>query len=191
VNRMTPTQVFEHVLKNAVSIPLSLTLYADLTQQGISTMPDLFTLDVSQFLSLPRVAYSLGYTNWLSVIIAFNSDNVFHNGGYTVDYKRVDRDMLTYFQATHYNPSMTYGHHPPPNTRPTHAGHGRVPFSPWKNDLITSFVVPSRIIGLSHFCQGLQIPTLVTTCSIHCTHLRDTTGLELSLPTRPKRSSRS
>jgi hypothetical protein len=132
---MTPTQVFEHFLEDVLSIPLSSNLHTDLVQQGISTIPDLFTLDLPQFFSLPRSGYSLGYMNRLSVVIAFNSANVFYNGGYTVDYERVDHDMFTYFQATHYNPNTTYGHQPTSNTRPAHAGHGRVPLSPMEERL--------------------------------------------------------
>jgi hypothetical protein len=54
-NRMTPTQVFDQVLEDVMSIPLDSTLYRDLVQQGISTMLDLFTLDLTQFFSLPRL----------------------------------------------------------------------------------------------------------------------------------------
>jgi hypothetical protein len=56
-------------------------------------------------------------------------------GDYTADYERVDRDMFTYFQATHYNPNTTYGHQPTSNTRTAHAGHGRVPLSPMEERL--------------------------------------------------------
>jgi hypothetical protein len=96
VNRMTPNQVFERVLEDVLSIPLSPNLHNDLVHQGISTMPDLFTLDLpAQFFGLPRTAYSLGSTNRLSVLVAFNSANVFYNGGHTVDYERVEQDMFT------------------------------------------------------------------------------------------------
>jgi hypothetical protein len=102
-------------------------------------MPDLLTLDLPHFLSLPRAAYSIGFTNRISIMIAFNSANVFYNGGYTVDYERVDSDMFTYFQSTHYSPHATYGHQPTPSTRPTHAGQGRATTTPMQERL-TQFI---------------------------------------------------
>jgi hypothetical protein len=88
-----------------------------LSPRGFDTIPDLLTLDVPAFLSATaRPAYTLGETNRLSVLLAFNNANVTHNGGYTVDYERVTRDMFTcYYQGTYYTPPGTPTIPPPMN----------------------------------------------------------------------------
>jgi hypothetical protein len=120
VARLNPQEILDHVFSNVVSIPITSALYQSLITQGIDTMPDLLTFDLPAFLTATaRPAYTLGETNRLSVLLAFNIANVTHNGGYTVDYERVTRDMFTCYQGTYYTPgaptampSMNRGYHP-------------------------------------------------------------------------------
>jgi hypothetical protein len=80
VTLLTPHETFDHVFSKVVLVPIISNVYRDLTAQGIDAMPDLLTLDVPTFLaSTARPAYTLGKTNRLMVILAFNNANVTHS----------------------------------------------------------------------------------------------------------------